>query len=56
MNIIEQSYFPREIFDCYFDKNTRSPLVISPHSEVDLITWHKEINEGLLKPLKNLVP
>jgi alpha-ketoglutarate-dependent taurine dioxygenase len=52
MNIIEQSYFPREIFDCYFDKNTRSPLVISPRSEVDLITWAQRNQRKIAKAIK----
>jgi hypothetical protein len=38
MSAIEK-YFPSDIFNCYFEKNTKSPLVISPSSEIDIIDW-----------------
>lgn len=52
MKIIEQSYFPREVFDCYFDKNTHSPFVISPRSEIDLINWAQRNQQTIAKAIE----
>lgn len=40
MNGLE-AYFPRNTFDCFFEKNTDAPLVVTPREEVDLISWAK---------------
>lgn len=42
MSSIEQNYFPKEIFNCYYEKGTDSPLVISPRSRIDLIDWSQK--------------
>lgn len=42
MNKVEQNHFPKELFDCFFEEKTHSPLVISPHVEIDFIPWARE--------------
>lgn len=49
MKTISHNYFPAEIFNCYFDGQTTSPLVVSPRAEAttDLIDWAQRNQQTL---------
>lgn len=42
MGTVGQNYFSNQFFDCYYEGNTKSPLVVSPRSEIDLMNWAQE--------------
>ncbi|MBS0585881.1 MAG: TauD/TfdA family dioxygenase [Verrucomicrobia bacterium] len=47
-------YFPEDIFHCYFEGNTKAPLVISPRLEesVDIIAWAKQNQSKIAKAIQ----
>jgi alpha-ketoglutarate-dependent taurine dioxygenase len=54
MQPILTEHFPEDSFNCYFEANTQSPLVISPRSEesVDIITWAKQNQNRIAKAIQ----
>lgn len=51
MNPIQQSYFPKEQFNCTFEQKTKSPLVVSPVGEIDLVDWATKNQVNMAKAI-----
>lgn len=52
MGAVGQDYFPNDIFNCYYTSKTTSPLVVSPRSDVDLISWSQKNQLLIAKAIK----
>lgn len=52
MGYIGQSYFPRELFNCYYENDMDSLLVVTPRSEIDLNAWARQNQLTVAKAIK----
>lgn len=52
MRTVQQPYFPNDNFVCYVEEKTNSPLVVSPRSEFDLITWARNHQQSVAKAIR----
>lgn len=53
MSTVLTQYFPLSTFNCYFEANSKSPLIVSPSSEnnVDIIDWAKQNQTDIAKAI-----
>ena len=51
MSIVQQSFFPKDRFECYFERNTHAPLVVSPLVEMDIIDWAKQNQQTVARAI-----